>query len=161
MEPLGVLNNLRIASPCQASWATMRGDDRVRFCDNCAKRVYDISNLKADEAVALIQKSEGGLCVRLYRRKDGTVLTADCPVGIRFALRRRLLRMAAAAVVLFATVRSGRWLLENSEGSIDIPPMPSGPAVTISDWGDWTLQVLGGKKSAATPGPMTLMGDVY
>jgi hypothetical protein len=43
MEPLTVLNDLRIASPCPASWAAMRGDDRVRYCDTSARQVYDIS----------------------------------------------------------------------------------------------------------------------
>ena len=81
MEPLSVLNNLRIASPCPASWHAMRGDDRVRFCDSCSKSVYNLSDLTAAEATALIRESEGGLCLRLYRRADGTVLTADCPVG--------------------------------------------------------------------------------
>ena len=83
----------------------MRGDDRVRFCDSCSKQVYNVSDLTADEAVALIQKSDGHACVRLYRRKDGTVLTADCPVGIRSALRRRLIRLASAGVVGFAMLR--------------------------------------------------------
>jgi hypothetical protein len=32
MEPLTVLNNLRIASQCPATWGAMQGDDRVRFC---------------------------------------------------------------------------------------------------------------------------------
>jgi hypothetical protein len=146
MESLNILNNLRIASPCPASWETMQGDQRVRFCDSCSKHVYDIANLKAEAALALIQESEGHLCVRLYRRKDGTVLTADCPVGIRAALRRRLFRMAAAGVVLIATLRSGIWLFANSSVSVDIPPIPSGPAVTFADWGEWALAVMGRKK---------------
>ncbi len=156
MESLNILNNLRIASPCRASWATMKGDDRVRFCDACAKHVYNVSNLKADEASALIQESEGRLCVRLYRRNDGTVLTADCPVGLRVAIRRRLIRMAAAAVVLLAALRSGIWLFANSDVSIAAPPLPNGPSVTFSDWGDWALAVLGFKTPAIPPGPVTM-----
>jgi hypothetical protein len=76
MEPLTVLNDLRIASPCPAKWGSMRGDDRVRFCDSCSKHAYNVSDLTADEAVTLIQKSDGQSCVRLFRRNDGTVLTA-------------------------------------------------------------------------------------
>ncbi len=34
MEPLTILNNLRIASPCPATWEAMRGEDRVRFRDS-------------------------------------------------------------------------------------------------------------------------------
>src|SRR6188474_1603408 len=94
MGTLSVLNDLHIASPCPASWHSMRGDDRVRFCDSCSKSVYNLSDLTATEATALIRESEGHLCVRLYRRADGTVLTADCPAGLRRVVRRRLLRLA-------------------------------------------------------------------
>ena len=127
MEPLTVLNNLRIASPCPATWAAMRGDDRVRFCNSCSKHVYNISDLTADEAVALIQHSGGHACVRLFRRKDGTVLTADCPVGIRFAVRRRLIRLASAGVVVFAMLRSGIWLFAGSRPMVQGPRDPDRP----------------------------------
>jgi hypothetical protein len=76
----------------------MTGDDRARFCAQCQKPVYDLSNMTADEAVALIRSREGKLCARFYRRIDGTILTADCPVGARQAWLsfRRLLGVAAA-----------------------------------------------------------------
>ena len=61
----------------------MSGDDRVRFCDLCNLHVYDISRLSRKEAEALITKTEGRICARVYRRTDGTVITKDCPVGLR------------------------------------------------------------------------------
>ena len=127
MEPLTVLNDLRIASPCPASWDAMRGDDRVRFCDSCSKHVYNVSGLTADAAVALVRESEGHLCVRLYRRKDGTVLTADCPVGLKSALRRRLIRLATAGVVVFAMLRSGIWLFAETGPRVGAPTAPHWP----------------------------------
>jgi hypothetical protein len=147
MEALTILNNLRIASPCPATWEAMRGDDRVRFCDSCSKHVHNVSGLTADEAVALIQKSDGQSCVRLFRRKDGTVLTADCPVGIRFAVRRRLIRLASAGVVGFAMLRSGIGLFAGSRPMVQIPAIPTGPGVTFSDWADWASRALGFKKA--------------
>ena len=128
MEPLTVLNNLRIASPCPATWGAMRGDDRVRFCDSCSKHVFNLSDLTANEAVALIQQSEGHSCVRLYRRKDGTVLTADCPAGVRAAVRRRLIRLASAGVVVFAVLRSGVWLFAGTGQRYSSPQSRAGPA---------------------------------
>ena len=145
MEPLSVLNDLRIASPCPASWHAMRGDDRVRFCASCSKSVYNLSDLTAAEATALIRESEGHLCVRLYRRVDGTVLTADCPVGLRRAVRRRLLRLAAVGVVIFATLRSGLALYARGADRPHLPPVPSGPGMTPSDWTDWASLMLGMK----------------
>ncbi|HTN92350.1 MAG TPA: hypothetical protein VL242_52135 [Sorangium sp.] len=92
---LPLLDSLRVASPCNASWDEMAGDDRVRFCQHCEKNVYNLSEMPRDEAERLIRAAAGDMCVRLYLRADGTVLTADCPVGVN---RRRIRNMAAAAV---------------------------------------------------------------
>src|SRR5262249_21676769 len=51
-------------------------------------------------AVALLREKEGRLCVRLHRRPDGTVMTADCPRGRPGLLRRLGRRLAAAAAAL-------------------------------------------------------------
>lgn len=74
---------IRVASPCSASWDAMDGDDRARFCVHCTKNVYDLSAMSRAEAEALVRGKEGRLCVRFYRRADGTVLTDNCPVGLR------------------------------------------------------------------------------
>lgn len=91
------LDRVRVASPCPASWENMTGDDRVRFCQQCQLQVYNISEMTRGQAEALIARTEGRICARLYRRSDGTVLTKDCPVGLR-AFRRRISRMAGAAL---------------------------------------------------------------
>ena len=101
-----------IASPCRESWARMRGDDRVRFCRRCALHVYNLSALSEAEAHHLVRTSEGRLCVRYYRRRDGTVLTKDCPAD---EARRRKARMGLKALaallgaVLSALGAGGRW----------------------------------------------------
>jgi hypothetical protein len=83
-----LLGGLTVATPCTADWDAMSGDDRARFCLQCRRHVYNLSAMKAAEAVALIREKEGALCVRLYRRIDGTVMTADCPVGLRTIIRQ-------------------------------------------------------------------------
>src|SRR5262249_2477502 len=77
----------QIAAPCTASWDEMEGSDRVRFCKHCQRHVYSLSALSRREAEQFVREREGRACVRFYRRADGTMLTADCPVGLR-ALRR-------------------------------------------------------------------------
>jgi hypothetical protein len=102
MKTNDLLANLKVASPCSARWSDMDGDERARFCAQCQKHVYNLSSLSADEAVALIRAKEGTLCARFYQRADGTVLTADCPVGAAQVWTRfRRLVAAAAALVLF------------------------------------------------------------
>lgn len=99
-----LLDDTRIASPCRASWDLMTGDDTVRFCGECRLNVYNISNMTALEAATLVERSDGRLCVRLYRRKDGTVLTRDCPVGLRAAVRRASRAAGAALTALLGLV---------------------------------------------------------
>jgi hypothetical protein len=104
------LDRLRIATPCPIGWDQMTGDNRVRFCDHCHLNVYNIAELSRSEAEKLIASTEGRLCARLFRRGDGTILTKDCPVGLR-ALRRRVAKRTAAifaAIVSLASVALGQ-----------------------------------------------------
>jgi hypothetical protein len=105
------LDGLRIASPCKASWDEMVGDDRVRFCGQCAKNVYNVAGMTRDEAYGLLRENTGGsVCMRLYKRADGTVLTADCPDGAKKKRVRRLAMVAggvaATAAAAFVGFRS-------------------------------------------------------
>jgi hypothetical protein len=107
-RPLPLLDRARVAAPCSADWDTMVGDARVRFCGACEKNVYNLSAMSRAEAESFVRLREGGVCVRYYRRADGTVLTADCPVGARD--RRRRLAVAGAigsGLVAAATALGG------------------------------------------------------
>lgn len=95
-----MLEDVRIASPCNAGWDDMIGDDKARFCGQCRKNVYNLSAMTRAEAEALLEEREGSMCVRLYRRADGTVLTADCPDGLRN--KRVRLAVISAGAGLFA-----------------------------------------------------------
>jgi hypothetical protein len=89
------LDNVRVAAPCNVDWDTMYGNERVRFCDQCKLNVYNLSELTRAEAERLVGNAEGRLCIRYYRRRDGSILTQNCPVGLR-ALKRRMSRIASA-----------------------------------------------------------------
>ena len=91
------LEHVRVAAPCRASWARMAGNDRVRFCDQCNLHVYNLSAMTQRDAERLVMSTEGRLCVRFYRRADGTILTQNCPQGLR-ALKQRVSRMVSATL---------------------------------------------------------------
>src|SRR5688572_2510988 len=93
------LENVRIASPCSARWEDMYGDERTRFCGECKLNVYNLSDMTKYDAENLFRLSEGRLCVRYYRRPDGTILTKDCPVGWA-RVKERVTLFAAAALSL-------------------------------------------------------------
>jgi len=97
LDSLGAsLDAVKIASPCKANWDDMVGDERVRFCGKCEKNVYNLSAMSRGDAEALVREKEGTMCARLFRRADGTVLTSDCPVGVRAKRVRRLAIVATA-----------------------------------------------------------------
>jgi hypothetical protein len=95
-----LLDDVRVASPCDAPWEEMTGDERVRFCASCGKNVYNLSALPRAEAERLLAEHEGSICIRLYRRADETVISADCPVGLRKKRVRRAVVSAAGAGVM-------------------------------------------------------------
>jgi hypothetical protein len=98
---LPLLESLRIASPCKADWSQMTGDDAVRFCGSCDKNVYDLSGMTRDQAEAFVREREGaGACIRLHKRRDGTVITSDCPVGASNARKRRVGAVAVGAALM-------------------------------------------------------------
>lgn len=93
---LPMLDQVRVASPCNASWDEMLGDDRVRFCTSCEKNVFNLSAMTREDAERLLaERMSGELCVRFHQRADGTVMTQDCPVGV--SRKRRKLAVLAAA----------------------------------------------------------------
>ena len=101
---LPMLSRVQVASPCHESWDSMQGDERARFCGKCEKNVFDLSAMTTEQAESLLRAHGASLCVRFYRRNDGTVLTSDCPVGQK---RRRRRRRVAAAVLAGGMLAAG------------------------------------------------------
>ncbi len=95
------LDAIEIPVPCQVPWEGMKGDERMRFCGLCKLNVYNLTEMSRKEAEALVSVSGSKICVRLYRRPDGKVLTRSCRAVL--ALRRT----ARAAAALVATVVMG------------------------------------------------------
>ncbi len=100
------LDNIKVASPCSQDWNEMIGDERKRFCGSCQLNVYNLSGMTKDEAEKLLLNSEGRLCIRFFKRSDGTVLTKDCPVGFA-AFKKRISKFAAATASLIFGIIGG------------------------------------------------------
>jgi hypothetical protein len=92
-NPLG---NIKVAEPCPANWDNMCGNEQVRFCGQCNLSVYNLSGMTRREAESFVTRAEGRVCIRFFRRADGTILTENCPVGLR-ALKKRVSGIAKAA----------------------------------------------------------------
>ena len=148
------LNNIKIASPCSADWNAMIGNERKRYCGDCKLNVYNLSGMTRTEAENLLLNSEGRLCVRFYKRADGTVLTKDCPVGWQ-ALKKRISKTATAFASLVFGVFSGFGLnsyfnqskvstpvtgeiaIQNIEQNIEHNPVKNTPAINDYEMGKY------------------------
>ena len=100
------LERIEIRSPCTVPWASMRGDERTRFCTQCRQSVHDISQMSRREADRLLASKSGRLCLRIQRRADGTVVTQDCG-PLRRAVRRKALLVRTAAAAFLALLFPG------------------------------------------------------
>ncbi|HLL15111.1 MAG TPA: hypothetical protein VK388_08605 [Pyrinomonadaceae bacterium] len=139
------LSHVRVAAPCRADWERMRGNERVRFCDQCSMNVYNLSNMTKKDAEALVLSTEGRLCVRYYHRTDGSILTDNCPVGLR-ALKRRVSGVSRALVSSVLSFFAGMAFLaglETAQNSIDaateatpdlIAPVPLTTSEPTDEW---------------------------
>jgi hypothetical protein len=118
--------------------------------------------MTSDEAASLIAGREGRLCARLFRRADGTVITADCraitveaePIARPKSPYRRT---HALAMILVAVLLA--WM-GNTTG--EAPPSRSG--VTFDDWVHWAAVSLG-LRPAPSPAPVfsptATIGEAY
>ena len=128
-RPVPFLDTLRIASPCHESWDNMIGDERTRFCARCQKNVHNISEMTRDEAETFLEANAGAACVRMYRRTDGTILTADCPVGVRKKRVRRLFLATIGGGLAAAAGALAIWRYEEATvmGEIEVAGKPAVP----------------------------------
>ncbi len=114
------LDAIEIRTPCTVPWDGMKGDERVRFCGQCRLNVYNLSELGRKEAEALVQQGGGRVCVRLYRRPDGKVLTRSCRAA-RWIRRTTswAFRTAAAVLIGFFAWAGGSAAVGLHKGGLD------------------------------------------
>ncbi len=119
------LSRVKVASPCTADWDSMIGDERVRFCGQCELNVYNLSAMTRTQAENLIGGTERRLCIRFYRRSDGSIITQDCPVGLRaLKLRASRIRKAIAAALFgFFAGTGGAVAIRGVESALSTPTL--------------------------------------
>jgi Carboxypeptidase regulatory-like domain len=126
---------IRIASPCLADWDRMEGDEHVRYCRECKLDVYDFSEMSETEIERIIVHREGRLCARFYRRSDGTMMTQNCPAGLR-AVMRRVSNFASATLAALISVSPGFLRAEQTKDPsslVQIAPVQRGISLVVVD----------------------------
>ena len=112
---------LSVAKPCQENWDEMSldgsGDQRVRFCHRCEKKVYNLSAYSQDEAENLIRTQES-VCGRYLRRHDGTAIFGVCPATTTKVEETKpafLFSAITTMVFMFVFLRCGAWFFHLAE----------------------------------------------
>lgn len=92
-----------VAVPCPVPWDSMIGDDRVRHCGACAKNVHNVSAMTSNEAEDFLKEHGFSECIRIHRRADGTLLTDNCPGGLR-KIRDGIYKSAGYVAAIIASI---------------------------------------------------------
>lgn len=113
-----LMRHAQIAEPCTANWDEMTGDEKTRFCAQCRLNVHNARMMTDEEVLEKLMMTASGerVCMRIYRRADGTFLTQNCPVGLR-KLQERMRRAAAflaSGLSLLLSLAAGAQAQNNS-----------------------------------------------
>jgi ankyrin repeat protein len=103
-DELRSLDRLTIPNPCNADWDSMSGNDRVRFCEHCSLHVNNLSAMTREEAMRLVTRSQGRICVRFIKGPSGSLLTETTERLYRIG--RRASRIAAGTFTAALTLSS-------------------------------------------------------
>src|SRR6266567_3141253 len=151
-----LLDRVQIASPCTANWDEMTGTDQIRYCSECRKYVYNLSEMTRREAEALLASRGDQMCARLIRDLDGTTLNVDSLPPVRL-LGWKPGPVASAVVSAIISITPGAAALANGQSSshssqsVDAPghrthrPAPGAMTSTITG-------IVSDERGAALPG---------
>jgi len=156
------LDNIRVASPCNARWADMNGDERARFCGQCQKNVFNLSAMTRAQIETLIREKEGKFCGRFYRRPDGRMLTADCPSRLR-RIRKRLAGLGGALCAFLLSLTGCSRQTNSNGGDLGGQVLMGDVAVPASVCTTNPPPEIMGKIALPTPpatNPPVLMGEI-
>src|SRR5436190_15025232 len=122
MSKKSFIDSVEVKSPCTEDWEKMHGNDRVRFCDHCAKDVKNLSAVTRKEAMRLVRASGGNLCIRYMQD----------PVTKRPLFAEQLLQITRRAPSLAAGVMSASMSLSTlSYAQGGDSPLPGEAPVNI------------------------------
>ncbi|MBL8853677.1 MAG: hypothetical protein JNK57_06870 [Planctomycetaceae bacterium] len=93
-----VLDQVCVANPCPMSWDKMVGDDKVRFCSECQRQVWNFFEMTDAEIVEVLRANPERLCAKVCKSREGRLVTKE-----PHAARRRL-RFSILAMMVFATL---------------------------------------------------------
>ncbi len=67
MSKKSFIDAIEVKNPCSEQWSEMAGNEKIRFCSHCAKSVNNLSEMTRKDALRLVRRSGGNLCVRYIK----------------------------------------------------------------------------------------------
>lgn len=132
-----LFGTLAITRECPVSWTAAELERPINFCNQCQKNVYNLT-VMTDKQVEAILRGEGSVrpCVIMKRRKDGSLVTDNCPVRLR-SVRSKVRLAATTLIFLVAGLLFGQSV--DAQGLIGAPSDPrygmSGEVGIVGDFG--------------------------
>lgn len=95
-----ILDRVTVGFRCPMNWEEMAGGEGERFCSKCQKSVVDLSEMTIAEAEDFVREKgpEGTACVRLFRDREGQLVTKGCRSSQENA--KTILRKAAVGAAV-------------------------------------------------------------
>ncbi len=128
---------LTITRECPISWTAAELERPINFCNQCQKNVYNLT-VMTDKQVEAILRGEGSArpCIIMKRRKNGSLVTDNCPVRLR-SMRSRVRLAATTLIVLAAGLLFSQSV--DAQGLVGAPSDPrygtSGEVGVVGDFG--------------------------
>lgn len=119
------LEGVSIERPCPKRWSELVGDEKRRFCSECALHVTNLSALTRAEATDFLSARSGRVCVTYVPTEDGGAkLQAEAGKGLTRLpfLARGLARAASFVLGLLCLLPGCRPTPTDTTGST--PPDP-------------------------------------
>lgn len=112
------LDLITIPVPCDADWDSMCGNNQVRFCEHCNLHLTDLSTMTRQNAMRLVARSQGRLCVRYVQLPGGGVLT-KAPEKL-YRIGRCVSRIAAGAFTATLTLSNATAQTSSRSGANEL-----------------------------------------
>jgi Carboxypeptidase regulatory-like domain len=128
-------HTFRIASPCSANWDRMSGNDDVRYCSECHRKVYNFSTLRDEEVQRILSADKQRICARLspqpsFMKRRRRSSSKSFMIAIQRMSRVASIAFAAAIYVIPA---AGKPLNTTPGNLFQIQPNPAGIILIVVD----------------------------
>src|SRR5688572_4565574 len=146
MKKPGFIDSVRVKDPCTKAWDEMTGNDQVRFCTHCDKEVNNLSAMTRKEALKLVRKSGGSLCIRYVQQP-----ITKAPMfseQLTQITRRRSPLMAAGVMTASLTLST----LAYAQGGAMVPARETSAAARTNECEDVAKNVKAGPSTEGASG---------